>query len=63
MTDNNRVLLNAVAGALQIDFSNNFPLTVYLSTNGGILYSSQGYRIGIGENILKTIEEEKATKK
>lgn len=63
MTDNNRVLLNAVAGALQIDFSNNFPLTIYLSTNGGILYSSQGYRIGIGENILKTIEEEKATKK
>jgi hypothetical protein len=63
MTDNNRALLNAVAGALQIDFSNNFPLTVYLSTNGGILYSSQGYRIGIGENILKTIEEEKTTKK
>ncbi|MBK5719334.1 transglutaminase domain-containing protein [Dysgonomonas sp. Marseille-P4677] len=62
MTDDKRVLLNSVAGALQIDFSNNFPLTVYLSTNGGILYSSQGYRIGIGENIIKTIEEEKTTK-
>jgi hypothetical protein len=62
MTDNERVLLNTVAGALQIDFSNNFPLTVYLSTNGGILYSSQGYRIGIGENIIKTIELEKGTK-
>lgn len=63
MVDNNRVLLNAVAGALQIDFSNNFPLTIYLSTNGGILYSSQGYRIGIGENIVKTIETERMTKK
>ncbi|MDR1884477.1 MAG: transglutaminase domain-containing protein [Prevotella sp.] len=63
MTDNNRMLLNTVAGALQIEFSNNFPLTVYLSANGGILYSSQGYRIGIGENILKTIEEEKAFRK
>ncbi|WP_029906338.1 hypothetical protein [Prevotella sp. 10(H)] len=27
MTDNNRALLNNVARALQIDFSNNFPLT------------------------------------
>ncbi|WP_029905118.1 transglutaminase family protein [Prevotella sp. 10(H)] len=62
MTDNNRALLNNVARALQIDFSNNFPLTIYLSTNGGILYSSQGYRIGIGESIIKTIEEEKKTK-
>ena len=63
MTDNSRELLRSAAGALQIDFSNNFPLTIYLSTSGGILYSSQGYRIGIGENIIKTIEEEKATKK
>lgn len=63
MTDNKRVLLNAVAGALQIEFSNNFPLVIYLSTNGGILYSSQGYRIGIGEDIVRTIMEEKETKK
>lgn len=62
MTDDNRTLLNNVAEALQIEFSNNFPLTIYLSTNGGILYSSQGYRIGIGEDIIKTIEEEKTTK-
>lgn len=31
MTDDKRVLLNAVAGALQIEFSNNFPLVIYLS--------------------------------
>jgi len=63
MTDNKRTLLNSVAGALQIEFSNNFPLVIYLSTNGGILYSSQGYRIGIGEDIVRTIMEEKETKK
>ena len=57
--DNQRKLLNDVAGALQIEFSNNFPLIIYLNTNGGILFSSQGYRIGIGENIVKTIEMEK----
>jgi len=62
LTDDKRVLLNTVAKALQIDFSENFPLIIYLSTNGGILYSSQGYRIGIGEDIIRTIEKEKATK-
>lgn len=61
--DNKRALLNATAGALQIDFSNNFPLTIYLSDNGGILFSSEGYQIGIPENILKTIKAEAATKK
>ncbi|MDR2955572.1 MAG: transglutaminase domain-containing protein [Prevotella sp.] len=62
IVDNDRTLLNNVASALQLDFSNNFPLVIYLSTNGGILYSSQGYRIGIGENLVKTIKEESRTK-
>ncbi len=61
--DTGRALLKAVAGALQIDFSENFPLTIYVSEAGGVLYSSQGYQIGIPENILKTINAEAATKK
>lgn len=61
--DKGRSILNATADALQIDFSNNFPLVIYLNNNGGILFSSQGYRIGIGENIIQTIEKEKATMK
>ncbi|MDR1591679.1 MAG: transglutaminase domain-containing protein, partial [Prevotellaceae bacterium] len=56
--DNGRTLLHAVTGALQIDFSNNFPLTLYLSRNGGVLYSAAGYRIGVGEALLKIIREE-----
>ncbi len=60
--DPGRELLNTVAGTLQLDFRNNFPLTLYLSGNGGILFYSEGYRIGIGENILKTINLEKGTK-
>ncbi|MDR3188084.1 MAG: transglutaminase domain-containing protein [Prevotellaceae bacterium] len=51
--DANRSLLKAVAGALQVDFSEEFPLAAYLSTNGGVLFSSIGYRIGIGEDIIK----------
>jgi hypothetical protein len=63
MVDNDRLLLNVVARALQIDFSNNFPLIIYLSANGGILYSSQGYKRGIGEEIVKTVELGKGTKR
>jgi hypothetical protein len=56
--DNNRELLNIIINALQIDFNDNFPLTLYLSRNGGILYSVAGYRIGTGEEILKIIRQE-----
>ncbi|MDR2409765.1 MAG: transglutaminase domain-containing protein, partial [Bacteroidales bacterium] len=57
--DNDRELLNTITNALQIDFNDNFPLTLYLSRNGGILYSVSGYRIGTGEEILKIIRQEK----
>ncbi|MDR1527811.1 MAG: transglutaminase domain-containing protein, partial [Dysgonamonadaceae bacterium] len=56
--DSRRELLRAATGALQIDFNDNFPLTLYLSRNGGILYSVAGYHIGTGEAILKTIRKE-----
>jgi hypothetical protein len=55
--DVRRELLQAVTGALQIDFNDNFPLTLYLSRNGGVLYSAAGYRIGTGEEILKIIRK------
>ncbi len=54
--DLNRTLLKTVSTTLQLNFQNNFPLTLLLSNNGGILYFSEGYRIGIGENIMKTIQ-------
>lgn len=59
--DNARTLLGQITGALQIDLHDNFPLTLYLNNNGGILYYSVGYRIGIGENLVRTIATEKAT--
>lgn len=54
-------LLKAATGALQIDLGDNFPLTLYLSDNGGILFSSAGYRIGTGEDVLKIIRMEENT--
>ncbi|GHT25411.1 transglutaminase [Bacteroidia bacterium] len=56
--DADRALLKATAGALQTEFGDNFPLTVYLTRSGGIIYSSEGYRIGTGEDVLKTIRQE-----
>jgi transglutaminase-like putative cysteine protease len=52
------LLLQTASKAMQASFQNNFPLTVYLSSNGGILYSTAGYTIGAGENLLKIIHQE-----
>jgi transglutaminase-like putative cysteine protease len=51
--------LQTVTKAMQTTFHDNFPLTVYLSDNGGILYSTVGYGIGTGEMVLKIIQQEK----
>lgn len=51
-------LLEAATTALQLESVVNFPLSLYLTKNGGIIYSSEGYRIGIGEDILRTIHLE-----
>jgi hypothetical protein len=58
-TDSGRSLLGEVRSALQLEGGDNFPLALYLSVNGGILYSSEGYRLGIAESLLKTILREK----
>lgn len=59
ITDKGRSLLNNALDVLQIDLQDNFPLTIYLNGNGGILYSHVGYKIGVGEEIFKTIQMEK----
>lgn len=61
-TDAGRELLGQAAGAIQVAFRNNFPLVVYLTNNGGVIFSSEGYRIGIIEDVLKTIRLEELTK-
>jgi transglutaminase-like putative cysteine protease len=56
--DPKRVLLHTITKMLQFDLGDNFPLTLYLSDNGDILYYSAGYKIGTGRDILKIIREE-----
>ncbi|MDR3245915.1 MAG: transglutaminase domain-containing protein [Prevotellaceae bacterium] len=53
--DSNRSLLKEAVSLLKLNFDDNFPLTLFLSNSGGILYYSLGYKIGTGENIVKTI--------
>ncbi|GHT50092.1 transglutaminase [Bacteroidia bacterium] len=62
-SDADRALLKATTSALQMEFGDNFPLTVYLTRTGGIIYSYEGYRIGTGEDILKTIRQEQESYK
>jgi transglutaminase-like putative cysteine protease len=54
--DDKRSLLKETVALLKLNFDDDFPLTLFLSNSGGILYCSSGYKIGIGENILKTIK-------
>jgi hypothetical protein len=54
--DNKRSLLNETISTLKLEFNDNFPLTLLLTNNGGIIYYSSGYKIGIGEDIVKTIK-------
>ena len=63
LADPNRALLTAATGALGIDFKENFPLTIYLSNNGGILFAAEGYRIGTGAEVLGVIAAEAAASK
>jgi transglutaminase-like putative cysteine protease len=54
--DNKRSLLNETISTLKLDFKDNFPLTLLLTNNGGIIYYSSGYKIGTGEDIVKAIK-------
>jgi hypothetical protein len=54
-------MLNLLKESLNTE-NKTTPLTVYISTNGGILFSSFGYKIGIGEDLEKIIKLEEETK-
>ncbi|MCL2562209.1 MAG: transglutaminase-like domain-containing protein [Rikenellaceae bacterium] len=60
-TDEGRELLDQTAAAIRTTFRNNFPLVAYLTSNGGVIYSSEGYRLGIVEDVVRTIRLEEQT--
>ena len=48
-------MLRTVSSILKIDAGNHLPLIIIVSTEGIIKYHSEGYRIGIGEHLLKVL--------
>ena len=60
--DVNHLLVNAILKGSKISFANNFPLITVITPKGEIIFLSQGYRIGIGENLIKTIQMIKTPK-
>ena len=54
--DDNRLLVNAIVKSTKTTFENNFPLIAVITPGGEIIFLSEGYRIGIGENLIKTIQ-------
>ena len=54
--DVNHALVDAIVKSTKTAFSNNFPLITVITPKGEIVFLSKGYRIGIGENLIKTIQ-------
>ncbi|MDR2026218.1 MAG: transglutaminase-like domain-containing protein [Prevotellaceae bacterium] len=54
--DSMRSLLNETVSTLKLDFNDNFPLMIFLTNSGGIVYHSSGYKTGISEDIVKTLK-------
>ena len=52
----NHLLADSIRKATKTGFSNNYPLITVITPKGEIIFLSQGYRIGIGENLIKTIQ-------
>lgn len=54
--DDNSTLLNTILKATHTNFDNNYPLITLITPSGEVIFLSEGYRIGIGENLIKTIQ-------
>ncbi|MEI6062764.1 MAG: transglutaminase domain-containing protein, partial [Bacteroidota bacterium] len=53
--DKNAKLLTQIGSLRKKNSAGNLPLIVILDKNGNLIYYSEGYKIGIGEQIAKVI--------
>jgi Transglutaminase-like enzymes, putative cysteine proteases len=53
--DKDRKLLKSALKAMNKDIKDNFPCLLLVKPNGEVIFYSEGYRIGVGENLIKTI--------
>ncbi len=57
-TDLNLNLLHTAEKNTKIKFGNEYPFMILLNTNNEIIFKSEGYSIGIGEDINKVVEKD-----
>ncbi|MDR0790009.1 MAG: transglutaminase domain-containing protein [Bacteroidales bacterium] len=53
--DEQQTSLNAITKAIKYDFGNNFPLLVFVTPQGDVVFVSEGYRIASPDSVLKII--------
>jgi hypothetical protein len=54
--DMKQYLANAIAKGCNKPISTNYPIVIVVDTKGEITFYSEGYSIGLGEQILKTVK-------
>jgi hypothetical protein len=55
LNDRNGKLIKTIQNTLKIEKGFSYPLIIVVNKKGEIILVSQGYRIGIGEQLLKTV--------
>ena len=53
--DNNNKILSQVIKSTQKELKDNLPILLLITKEGDIVFLSEGYRIGAGENLIKSI--------
>ena len=60
--DKNNKILKQVIKSTKKEIKDNLPIILLITKEGDIVFISDGYRIGVGENLIKTIYQLEATK-
>lgn len=49
-------LLQTLKNSVQLDFKNDYPLVAVVNNRGEVLFHSEGYKIGLAEQLLKVVK-------
>jgi hypothetical protein len=56
LVDNNEELLNEISKQKSISLENDLPIIIIGDANGNLTYFSKGYKIGVGEQLIKNLK-------
>ncbi|MDD4847153.1 MAG: transglutaminase-like domain-containing protein [Bacteroidales bacterium] len=55
--DENAEWMNSILNSTNQEFRDNYPLIFIVNTDGGLIFKTEGYRIGTGELIYKSLQK------